>query len=120
MDDMSEQGSVCERGVVGRLEVMLSSHVLLSWRERALPSPMPSVSSARLDAASKERAAFSCRGSGREASVLVRLGRGISAEGEAAAVMALRRWMRSSCRALSFAGGGWGRLGVMAASCVYT
>jgi hypothetical protein len=32
---MSETASVCERGVVGRLEEMLSSDVLLSWRARA-------------------------------------------------------------------------------------
>jgi hypothetical protein len=129
MEERSKEGSVCERGVVGRLEVMLSSDVLLSWRERALLSPMLSVSSGRLSArlgwnavgaASADWVPVSCMGSWKEASVLVKLLPGVGAGGEGAVVMALRRWMRSSCRASSFAGGGWGTLGVMAWSCVYT
>jgi hypothetical protein len=129
MDEMSKEGSVCERGVVGRLEVMLSSDVLLSWRESAVLSPMLSMSSGRLSArlpwnavgaASTDWTTFSCMGSEREASVLVGFRTGVGAGWEGAVVMALRRWMRSSCRGSSFAGGGWGTLGVMAWGCVYT
>lgn len=41
---VSEEGSVCARGVVGRRDEMLSSEVLLSSRARVLPSPIMSVS----------------------------------------------------------------------------
>lgn len=40
---VSGWGSVCERGVEGLREVMLSSEVLLSWRARVLLSPMVSA-----------------------------------------------------------------------------
>jgi len=47
MADTSDEGSVWERGVVGRRDERLSSDVLLSWRTSVLASYRPSASSGR-------------------------------------------------------------------------
>lgn len=123
MEEKSADGSVWARGVVGRLEVLLSSDELLSWRASELVSPMLSVSSGALSigagrwsglraATSIARSPAGCAVDGLRA--------GVGPGGEGAVVMALRRWMRSSCRSSSFAEGGRGALGLMAASWVNT
>jgi hypothetical protein len=135
---MSETASVCERGVVGRLEEMLSSDVLLSWRARALLSAMRSMSSARMCAGLAGYAGGAARTAGWEersciettevaaaaaaaaACVLGGVRTGVGPEREVAVVMVLSRPTRSSWRGSSFAEGGKDRLGVMAASWVNT
>lgn len=94
---MSKVGSVCERGVVGRREEMLSSEVLLSWRERTLLSLILSVSSGILSARLAGNVAATVVGSRREASVLLGVRTGVGPEAVVADVfMALRRWTTSS------------------------
>jgi hypothetical protein len=134
MAERSEEGSVCERGVVGRLDEMLSSEVLLSWRTRVLDPPMVSVSvsaSSRILVAcmSNDVLGVAAKTVGETSSSITSAGRvgalvGLrTAKGswwELWVVMALSRWMRSSCRGSSFAVGGKDTLGVMAAHCLYT
>jgi hypothetical protein len=130
MAERSEDGSVCARGVVGRLDELLSSEELLSWRLRVLCSAMLSTSSRTLSARLPAELAGGARKSdwlacssitsGVAAGVLVRLWTGVGPAGEGAVVMALRRWMRSSWCGSSFAAGGKDTLGVMAASRVNT
>jgi hypothetical protein len=126
---MSEEGSVCERGVVGRgLEVTLSSEVLLSWRASVLVSPMLSVSSERpsssLDVsragavATVGRVIASSMESAGGVGVCVALQTGVGPGCEEDVFMAFRRWTRSSCCGSSL--GGKDTLGVMAASRVNT
>lgn len=45
---VSGAGSVCDRGVEGRCDDMLSSEVLLSWRASVFASPMLSLCSGRV------------------------------------------------------------------------
>ena len=124
MAERSEDGSVCARGVVGRLEELLSSEELLSWRLRVLCSAMLSMSSRTLSARLPAEPAGGARESDWLASssiasgggaILVRLRTGVGPGREGAVVMALRRWMRPSWRGSSFAAGGKDTLGVMAA-----
>lgn len=112
---MSKVGSVCERGVVGRREEMLSSEVLLGWRERTLESLMLSASSGILSARLAGNVAATILGSGRRASVLLGVRTGVGPEEAVADVfMALRHWTTSSVwfllflllLVLSFAAGG--------------
>jgi hypothetical protein len=118
---------------VGRRELRLSSDVLLSWRERVLESLILSVSSwvmlmacmsadgvLRGAAKTDWATASSSITSTEKVGAFVGPRRSASAAWVLAAVMALRRWMRSSCRGSSFAGGGRDALGVMAARCAYT
>jgi hypothetical protein len=94
---MSKVGSVCERGVVGRREEMLSSEALLGWRERTLVSLMLSVSSGILSTRLAGNVAAATVGSGREASVLLGVRTGVGLEAVVADVfMALRHWTTSS------------------------
>jgi hypothetical protein len=78
----SEDGSVWERGVIGRLDVELSSDELLSWRARMLPSPMVSVSSGCAGGVvpKSERVAVSCIEGGGNANDLVGLRAGGGSE----------------------------------------
>lgn len=113
---MSGWGSVCERGVEGLREDMLSSDVLLSWRASVWLSPMAAASAAagwlELEGDASSIADFVAGGA------LFGLLSGIGPVWGLAVGMDLTRW--SWCRSSFTFSGGERFEAVMAAVCEYT
>lgn len=124
-------GSVCERGVEGRRDDVLSSEVLLTWRASVLISAMLSLSSGSLpvclagwcegtpEAVEMDMVCSDSSSLGGDAVLLE--GRAVVAGAErvlARSSMAFRRWRSSSCCESACAAGKDVKCAaVMAASC---
>lgn len=124
-------GSVCERGVEGRRDDVLSSEVLLNWRASVFASAMLSLSSRRVPVCLTGRCegtleavewdmSCSCSSSLGGDAVLLE-GRAVVAGAERVlerSSMAFRRWRSSSCCESACAAGEVEKsAAVMAASC---
>lgn len=113
---VSGWGSVWERGVEGRREVMLSSDALLSWRASVLLSPMAAAEGG-LEREQDASSAAGFVGAGAFFGLL----RGIGPVWALVVGMDFRRWTRSSCCRSSFTFSGGERFeAVMAAGSEYT
>jgi hypothetical protein len=111
---VSGWGSVCERGVEGLREDMLSSDVLLSWRASVLLSPMASAAAGWLELEGDA----SCIAGFVASGALFGLLSDIGPVWGLAVGMDLTRW--SWCRSSFTFSGGERFEAVMAAVCEYT